>query len=137
AMTRLISRGKKSARKTALGAAGVLGFLLVWQLIPALGIVDQQFFPSATETLAKLASNATGVDFWNDIRNTMTSWAIGLAIATVAGVVLGTLIGLIPVIRRGTHTTIEFLRPIPSVALIPLAVVVFGLRLEAALVIIV
>ena len=136
-MTRLISRGKKSARKTALGAAGVLAFLLVWQMIPLLGIVDQQFLPSATQTIAQLASNATGSAFWFDVRDTMTAWAVGLGIATVAAVILGTLIGMIPVVRRGTHTTVEFLRPIPSVALIPLAVVMFGLNLQSALVIVV
>jgi len=51
--------------------------------------------------------------------------------------VLGTVIGLVPFLRRATHTTVEFLRPIPSVALIPLAILVFGLQLQAALLIIV
>ena len=50
---------------------------------------------------------------------------------------LGTIIGLVPFLRRATHTTVEFLRPIPSVALIPLAVLMFGIQLQAALVIIV
>jgi ABC-type nitrate/sulfonate/bicarbonate transport system permease component len=67
----------------------------------------------------------------------MTSWAIGLGTATLAAVVLGTAVGLTPFLRRATHTTVEFLRPIPSVALIPLAVLMFGLQMRAALVIIV
>jgi ABC-type nitrate/sulfonate/bicarbonate transport system permease component len=58
-------------------------------------------------------------------------------IATVLAVVLGTVIGLVPFLRRATHTTVEFLRPIPSVALIPLAILMFGYQLQAALLIIV
>ena len=50
---------------------------------------------------------------------------------------LGTIIGLVPFLRRATHTTVEFLRPIPSVALIPLAVLMFGYQIQAALLIIV
>jgi ABC-type nitrate/sulfonate/bicarbonate transport system permease component len=67
----------------------------------------------------------------------MTSWAIGLTVATLAAVVLGTAVGMVPFLRRATHTMVEFLRPIPSVALIPLAVLMFGLQMRAALVIIV
>ena len=67
----------------------------------------------------------------------MTAWAIGLLIATVLAVVLGTIIGLVPFLRRATHTTVEFLRPIPSVALIPLAILMYGYQLQAALIIIV
>ncbi|MDX2376373.1 ABC transporter permease subunit [Microbacterium sp. LRZ72] len=77
------------------------------------------------------------LEFWRDVGRTMTAWFIGLLIATVAAVVLGTIIGLVPFLRRATHTTVEFLRPIPSVALIPLAVLVYGIQLPAALVIIV
>jgi ABC-type nitrate/sulfonate/bicarbonate transport system permease component len=44
---------------------------------------------------------------------------------------------MVPVLRRATHTVVEFLRPIPSVALIPLAILVYGLQMPAALIIIV
>jgi ABC-type nitrate/sulfonate/bicarbonate transport system permease component len=115
----------------------VLGFLVTWQLIPALGIVDPRFLPPATETLARLADLFRDLEFWRNVGRTMTSWALGLAIALVAATVLGTIIGLVPFLRRATHTTIEFLRPIPSVALIPLAILIYGIQLPAALVIIV
>jgi ABC-type nitrate/sulfonate/bicarbonate transport system permease component len=130
-------RSSGTLRKLALGTLGVLGFLVVWQLIPTLGLADPRFLPTATDTLSRLAVEARDLEFWRNIGRTMTAWAIGLAIATVAAVVLGTIIGLVPFLRRMTHTTVEFLRPIPSVALIPLAILVYGLQLQAALVIIV
>jgi ABC-type nitrate/sulfonate/bicarbonate transport system permease component len=131
------SRSVRTFRPQILGLTGILIFLVVWQLLPALGVVDARYFPSATETLAQLWSDLATSDLWADIGLTMRAWGIGLAIATVAAVIIGTVIGLVPFLRRATHTTIEFLRPIPSVALIPLAILLYGFQLRAALVIIV
>lgn len=130
-------RPHRTLRKVALGVAGVLGFLVTWQLISALGIVDARFLPPATDTLARLAELFRDLEFWRNVGRTMTSWALGLAIALVAATLLGTIVGLVPFLRRATHTTVEFLRPIPSVALIPLAILIYGIQLPAALVIIV
>src|SRR5699024_892258 len=51
--------------------------------------------------------------------------------------VLGFIIGSSNFLRKFTNSTIEFLRPVPSVALIPLAVLVFGVGIESALLLIV
>jgi ABC-type nitrate/sulfonate/bicarbonate transport system permease component len=120
-----------------LGCTGLLGFLVVWQLIPMLGLVSPNYLPYVTDVFARLLAELRDLAFWRRLGLTMTSWAIGLTTATLAAVVLGTVVGLIPFLRRATHTTVEFLRPIPSVALIPLAVLMFGLQMRAALVIIV
>ncbi|MEU8234571.1 ABC transporter permease [Actinoplanes sp. NPDC048967] len=124
-------------RKVLLGAIGLLGFAVVWQLIPMLGLVDPQYLPYPTDVFARLFQETRDLAFWRRLRLTMTSWAIGLALATLAAVVLGTAVGMVPFLRRATHTMVEFLRPVPSVALIPLAVLMFGLQMRAALVIIV
>ncbi|WES63419.1 ABC transporter permease [Microbacter sp. GSS18] len=131
------ARARRSVRKVALGAAGIAGFLLTWQLIPTLGLLNPATFPPASEVLARLAADMLDVEFWRNVGRTMTAWGIGLVIAVSLATVLGTVIGLVPFLRRSTHTTVEFLRPIPSVALIPLAILMFGIQLQAALVIIV
>lgn len=132
-----VPRTRRTARKIALGTAGIVGFLVVWQLIPTLGIISAQYLPYATETLARMFAEFRDLEFWRNVGRTLTAWFLGLLIAGIAAVVLGTVIGLVPFLRRATHTTVEFLRPIPSVALIPLAVLIYGIQLQAALVIIV
>lgn len=136
-MANTSTRTWRAYRPLVLGLSGIMLFLVVWQLLPALGIVDARFFPTATQTLAQLWSDLFTADLWVDIGHTMLAWGIGLGIATVSAVILGTVIGLVPFLRRATHTTIEFLRPIPSVALIPLAILLQGITMEAALIIIV
>lgn len=131
------SRNLGSLRKVALGSLGVVGFLTTWQLVATLEIINPEQLPSATDTFARLGMLLADLEFWRNIGRTMSAWAIGLALATVAGVTLGALVGLMPALRRASHTTVEFLRPIPSVALIPLAVLIYGFQIQAALVIIV
>ncbi|MCW4386678.1 ABC transporter permease [Salinibacterium sp. SYSU T00001] len=120
-----------------LGIAGILLFLAVWELASRTGIVNPRFLPPASEVLLQLGRNFVSADFWTAVGQTMTSWAIGLAIAAAAATVIGFIIGGSDFLRRATHTTIEFLRPIPSVALIPLAVLLFGVSIESSLLLIV
>lgn len=131
------TRAVRMTSKVALGTAGIVGFLVVWQLIPALGIISPQYLPYATDTLARLGEEFRDLEFWRNVGRTMLAWFLGLTIASIAATVLGTIIGLVPFLRRATHTTVEFLRPIPSVALIPLAILIYGIQIQAALVIIV
>jgi ABC-type nitrate/sulfonate/bicarbonate transport system permease component len=120
-----------------LGATGLVAFLVIWQLIPMLGLVNPQYLPQVTDVAVRLVNELRDLAFWRRLGLTMTAWGIGITVATLAAVVLGTIVGLVPFLRRATHTTVEFLRPIPSVALIPLAVLMFGIRIQAALVIII
>lgn len=71
---------------------------------------------------------ATGFTLW--------SAALGLAIGFIGGTLIGTWLGLSRQAGAWGFLTVEVLRPIPSVALIPLAMLVFGfgVRMESAVV---
>jgi len=67
---------------------------------------------------------------------TLGSAALGLLIGAGGGVLIGTLLGLSRRAAQLGYLSIEVARPIPSVALIPLAMLVFGfgLRMEVSVV---
>lgn len=67
---------------------------------------------------------------------TLGSAALGLLIGGALGVALGTLLGLSHRAARLSFISVEVLRPVPSVALIPLAMLIFGfgLRMEVSVV---
>ena len=67
---------------------------------------------------------------------TLGSAALGLLIGAIGGLLLGTLLGLARRAAQLGYLSIEVARPIPSVALIPLALLVFGfgLRMEVSVV---
>lgn len=120
-----------------LGLVGVAIALALGEVVPRLGLVETRYLPPVSQILAAFATNLTLTAFWVAVWDTMLSWAIGLAIAAVLAIVVGLVVGTNRRIRDVTHSTIEFLRPIPSVALIPLAVLLFGVRIQSALLLII
>jgi ABC-type nitrate/sulfonate/bicarbonate transport system permease component len=73
---------------------------------------------------------------WQATLFTLGAAASGLAVAAALALPLGMALGLSPRASRLSALSIELLRPIPSVALIPLAMLVFGfgLRMETSVV---
>ncbi len=129
--------GRQGSRETAAGGPGILGFLATWELIPRLGLIDERFLPPASEVIAALVVDFGLTAFWIAVGETMKAWFLGLLIAVAAAVLVGFIIGSSDFLRKATNSTIEFLRPIPSVALIPLAVLLFGVKIESSLLLIV
>ncbi|WP_139007071.1 ABC transporter permease [Arthrobacter crystallopoietes] len=128
---------RKLPVKQLLGLVGIVGFLLLWELIPRVGLVEPRFLPPASEVIAALITDFGLAAFWVAVGETMLAWAIGLVMAIVLAVVLGFIIGSSMFLRKFTNSTVEFLRPIPSVALIPLAVLLFGVKIESTLMLVV
>lgn len=111
-------------------AAGIVVALALWELA-AVVLIDSTSFPSMTATLSALVGLTGTSAFWAAIGHTLEGAAIGLAIATAIAVPLGLLIGFNEVLYRALRPVIEFLRPVPSVALIPLAILVYGTGLQS------
>ncbi|MFG6194779.1 ABC transporter permease [Nonomuraea sp. JJY05] len=116
-------------------AIGVAGFLLAWQLLGMTGLF--KWMPPAADTLARTFSLAVDPEFLGDIGGTLTAAAIGLPLAVLIAVPIGLLLGTVPVVEEMTRVFVEFLRPIPSVALIPLALFFFQPEINAKVALIV
>ncbi len=120
-----------------LGVVGFTGFLALLEIVPRLGLVPARYLPPFSEIVLAFFGEVTGPEFWSALGATMRGWALGLAIAFVGGVTFGILIGSSGWLHRFTASTVEFLRPIPSVALIPLAVLLFGTDIRSKLLLVV
>ena len=119
---------------------GLIGILIVLGASEALGragIVHRDFLPPASTILARAAALATDREFRTDVGATLEAWALGLLIAAAVAVPLGLLLGTVPPVARAVVTIVEFLRPIPSVALIPLVAMLVGTGLQMKLTVIV
>lgn len=98
-----------------------------WQLIFALGVVPEKYFPSIP-TIA--------VAFWQMLTDgaVISAWAttflralIGLVGAALLGIALAILSDLSPVLSRGIRYVSDVLQPIPPAAFVPMAVFMLGL----------
>jgi ABC-type nitrate/sulfonate/bicarbonate transport system permease component len=119
------------SRGAWLGLGGLAGFAVLLEIASRVGLVSARSLPPTSRILAELAELATAPPLgrsllWAAVGNTLLTWVTGLALAVGAALVLGLLIGSVPFLRAATASTIEFLRPIPSVAWIPLAIVLYG-----------
>ena len=65
---------------------------------------------------------------------TLATWAVAFAIAVALAIVVGLLMGTIPLVYDALSTLVDLLRPVPSVSMIPLAILFFGLGAEMRIV---
>lgn len=86
---------------------------------------DSVAAPSAA--LRALADGLASGTLSGALGTTLESFAEGLAIAVVGGVALGVAIGSSRIFLDASSVLIEFLRPIPAIAFIPVAILFFGL----------
>lgn len=105
---------------------GLGGFFAIWEAAARSGLVSRTTIPPPSEVLPRLVELLGTESFIRDIVATVLAWAIALLIAIGVAVPAGLLLGSIPGLRVATRAIVEFLRPIPSVALIPAAIVAIG-----------
>ena len=115
----------------ALPWIGILAVLSAFELASRTGVVSSRNFPPVSEMFAALGDLVVTAAFWDSVWNTLQGWALGLGIAALISIPLGILLGASRALYQVLRGVVEFLRPIPSVALIPLAVLVYGTGLES------
>ena len=110
-----------------LGYVLVAAVLAIWELAARTGAIDARFLPPPSAVAAAWWTFAVSGELATNLATTLGSWAQGYAVAAVLGIVLGVAMGFFPWFRAMLSTLVELLRPMPSVAIIPIAIVLFGL----------
>jgi ABC-type nitrate/sulfonate/bicarbonate transport system permease component len=104
-----------------------------WQVAVAAGLLDKRIVPEPT-TVAKALwqwiFGSSGALYQGDwllsVGATASRVGIGFAVAAVGGIVLGILIGYFVSVRTIVDPIVQLLRPVPTLAWLPLSVVFFG-----------
>ncbi|MGH2982076.1 MAG: ABC transporter permease [Solirubrobacterales bacterium] len=115
----------------ALPWISVPAVLVLFDVLPRIGVLPENHFPPVSEMLTTLADEVVTSGFWDAVGATLEGWALGLGIAAGLGIPLGIVIGSSRLLYRALRPVIEFLRPVPSVALIPLAILIYGTGLQS------
>ncbi len=114
-----------------LSLASIVGIIFVWWLVTAMGWVKPLFLPSPGAVLRKF------IDIWNNgFTNTSLLEHAGVSAARVfgafllaclVGIPLGLAMGMSPFFRGVFDPPLEFYRPIPPLAYLPLMIIWFGI----------
>ncbi|SFB75514.1 taurine ABC transporter permease TauC [Collimonas sp. OK412] len=113
---------------TLLTVAGLLG---LWWLASALGLVPPLFLPSPLAVLGKFKAVAldgfVDATLWQHAATSVARVFAALLLAIASAIPVGILIGLSSRARAVFDPLIEFYRPIPPLAYLPLIVIWFGI----------
>jgi ABC-type nitrate/sulfonate/bicarbonate transport system permease component len=117
-------------RTVGLGLSGIVGVVVLLELVVRTGLLPHAWFPPPSEILPAFVGLVTTGELFVPLGQTLQGWVLGILAAVVVAVPLGVLIGSLELAHRLTRFMLEFLRPIPPVALIPAAVLIFGSDLD-------
>jgi NitT/TauT family transport system permease protein len=108
------------------GLVGIGVLIVVLEAITRAELVNPSYLPPASTVLVTSVRVLFDPQFQAAVLGTLQVWATGMALAILIAVPLGLLLGSSRPAWLASTTAIEFLRPIPSVALIPLAIIILG-----------
>ena len=121
---------------TLVGAGGVVAAAAAWEAAAQLGAFDTSAIPPLSDVLDALATELGSDAFWTALLRTIESTVLGFLIGVAIALPLGVILGLSPAAFRSTRFVVEFLKPIPVVAILPLVLLIYGTTLQMKLVLI-
>jgi len=122
-----------SGRAKAVEAVGLpllgIGVVLVFfEVAPRTGLLPGSSFPTTGEVAVAMTRLAGTAELWDAVGHTLAAWVWAMVVAVVIAVPLGLAMGASRVVGLLLRSTVEFLRPVPSVALVPVLVLVYGTK---------
>lgn len=120
-----------AGRLAVVSIASVLAVLLLWQASGSLGWVDPLMLPPPTElwhTLVELTQEGyRQTPLWQHLLTSTLRALVAFVVAILVGVPLGLSMGLSATLSATLNPFVQFLRPLPKIALVPLVIVWFGI----------
>ncbi|GAA4301915.1 ABC transporter permease [Streptomyces venetus] len=108
-----------------LSLAAALG---LWQTLTSLHVdlwLRFSQFPTVTDVARAFAARLSGPDYWTDLTDSLTRILSGFLLAAVLGVATGVLVARSRLAEDLLGPILEVIRPIPAIALVPVAILLF------------
>lgn len=111
----------------ALGILLVAGLLLLWEAASLTGLLNPFYFPPVHQVARSLASAALDGRLAAALLTSLARGFAGFTLAAMLGVGLGAIAGRHVFVRQLIDPIVELLRPLPSPAIIPVAILLLGI----------
>lgn len=109
------------------GIAFIAALLIGIEILVDDGLINRVLFPPPSVVARTLYDLVVSGDVQGPLLATLGLFIIGFGIAAVVGIALGLLMGTIPQIDDLLDPLIEFVRPMPKAALVPVLILFLGL----------
>jgi NitT/TauT family transport system permease protein len=114
-------------RERILGIASPIALLAIWEIAARLHLIDTRFFPAPTSVLATLVEMLRSGELVTNTLVSLRRLALGTLIGGVPALILGIAMGLNRWVRAAFDPIVAATYPIPKSAILPLALLIFGL----------
>ncbi|MDQ1496269.1 MAG: hypothetical protein QOG69_2752 [Actinomycetota bacterium] len=128
---------RRQAQVSGLRVAFIVAALGLWQLAVVTGVASRAAVAEPTSVAREFPALVSSGAFWSAVGATLRTWATGLAIAMLVAIPVGLLLGSSSLAYRMCRFTIDFLRTIPPVALIPLVLLLYGATQKMAILLVI
>lgn len=122
-------RGRQlsGVQRQALAVSSIAGALSIWWLVSATGVVSPVLLPAPAEVLESLVRLSADGTLLGHISASLLRVIEGFLLALAVALPLGVAMGMSPIARGLLEPLIELIRPIPPIAVIPLAMLWLGI----------
>jgi sulfonate transport system permease protein len=110
-----------------------ISLLIVWQSASSAGVLPTRFLPAPRAVLRSFVDLSASGELWMHVRISALRALSGFAVGGGLGLMLGLLTGSLSWAETLLDTTLQMLRNIPALALIPLVILWFGIDESAKL----
>ena len=108
-----------------------LAILLAWEFAARSGVLSTRVLPEPLAVVKAAWSLVQSGEMWADVKISAWRALAGLAIGGSVGLVLGLATGLFRPFEIALDSTVQMIRNIPALAMIPLVILWFGIEEQA------
>ncbi|WP_173917177.1 ABC transporter permease [Halobacillus sp. Marseille-Q1614] len=119
-------RQLKGRLKQVLTISSPIFILMLWEFLSRTGLVDARFFPPPTDIIQTFLVMGTSGELFNHIGISLFRIFAGFLLGVIPAIALGLVMGLYSPMRHFFSPLIMALMPIPTLALLPIILILFG-----------
>ncbi|AOA56970.1 aliphatic sulfonate ABC transporter permease SsuC [Acinetobacter larvae] len=129
----VVSRGVKHSLTVLTPWLVPLLLLIIWQSCSSLGLLQSRVLPAPSSVAIAFWDLLKSGELWRHVQVSLGRALLGLCVGGGLGLVLGLLNGSSKIASNLLDTTLQMIRNIPALALIPLVILWFGIDETAKL----
>jgi len=105
---------------------GILGIIILWQIISLLGFFNPIYFASPYEVFTEIIKIFSHSNIYLDIFSTLKRVIITIVLSGIIGIPIGIMLGYFSNIYKYFGRVTDFLRSIPPIVIYPLLLIILG-----------
>ena len=105
----------------------IVAFLLLWEIAPRVGLVDEVFLPPFSTVIGALLDLAQSGELWTHVSASLSRAVIGFSVALVIAIPLGIAIAWYRPVSDFLNPILEMFRNTAALALLPVFILILGI----------